>query len=145
LARGSPQLPDDFGNLEVAIETLAAGGAERTLQRTADLRRNAQRTAVVLGNENGFHAIVGADIDQPFARTVIGNLFHLDFRRTNFGHCREFLAQRPGNVRHLLEIGHTEMMHPAHQLLGAEWLFAEFGKERGEFRLIVIEQIDERH
>ncbi len=41
-----PHLTDDLGDAQVAVEALARGGAERTVQRAAHLRGNTQRAAV---------------------------------------------------------------------------------------------------
>ena len=67
-----PQLPDDLGHGQVAVEALAAGRAERALQRAARLRRDAQRAARGLGDEYGFDRVAGADVEQPLAGAVGG-------------------------------------------------------------------------
>src|SRR5439155_24218356 len=41
-AIGMPELPDDFGNAQVAVEALLAGRAEGAVERTARLRSHAQ-------------------------------------------------------------------------------------------------------
>jgi hypothetical protein len=52
---------------QVAVEALAAGGAEGAIQRTAGLRRNTQRAAVVLGMNTVSTALPVADVEQPLA------------------------------------------------------------------------------
>ncbi len=49
---GVPELADDLGRGQIAVETLLAGGAEGAIERAAGLGRNAQRAAVLLGNED---------------------------------------------------------------------------------------------
>ena len=49
---GKPQLGEDLASGEVAAETLVTGRTEPATYRTTRLRRNAQCSPVVLGNED---------------------------------------------------------------------------------------------
>ena len=66
---------------QIAHQPLRAGVAERTIQRAADLRGNAQRAAVGLRNVDAldlmrlFDRIAAWQPQQPFAGAVVGNLF----------------------------------------------------------------------
>ena len=65
-----PELPDDLGRRQIAVEALLAGGAERAVERATRLRRDAQRAAVVLGDVDHLDRIAGAHVEQPLARAV---------------------------------------------------------------------------
>ena len=73
-------LADDLLGLEVAHQTLRAGVAERAGERAADLARDAQRAAIVLGDVDrldlGRARLVAAlgKTQEPFARAVGGDL-----------------------------------------------------------------------
>ena len=66
-----PQLTDDLGHAEVAIEALFAGGTERTVQRAAGLGGNTQGPSVCFRDKYRFHGIAGADVKQPLARAIV--------------------------------------------------------------------------
>ena len=127
---GPPQLADDFGGGEIAVEALFAGRAERAIERAADLRRHTQRAAVVLGNEHHLNAVAGAHIQQPLAGAVPGFLCGHQFRRGNHRHRRQFFAQRFGQVGHGFKLIHPRMVYPAKHLLRAKRLFPHVGKKR---------------
>src|SRR5439155_10145657 len=79
-------LTDDFAGGEIAHQPLRAGVAERTVQRAADLRGNAERAAVGFGNVDALdlvrllERIAARQPQQPFAGAVAGNLLGDDFR-----------------------------------------------------------------
>ena len=56
-AVGHPDLADDLGHGQVAVEALAARRAELAVERAADLRGHAERAAIVFGNEDGLDAV----------------------------------------------------------------------------------------
>ena len=79
-SRASENLADDLLGLEVAHQPLRAGVAERAGERAADLARDAQRAAIVLGDVDrldlGRARLMAAlgEPQQPFARAVGGDL-----------------------------------------------------------------------
>ena len=75
---GEPELGDDLAGGQVAAEALVAGGAEAAAHGAAGLRRNAQRAAVVLGNEHGLDRIAVADVEQPLDGAVGGFVLRED-------------------------------------------------------------------
>ena len=77
---GEPELGDDLAGGEVAAEALVAGRAEAAADGAAGLRRDAQRAAVVLGNEHGLDRVAVADVEQPLDGAV-GRLLLADDRQ----------------------------------------------------------------
>ena len=63
-------LADDLGRGEVAHQALRAGMAERAGQGAADLRRDAERAAILLGDVDGLDLLPVGEAQQPFARAV---------------------------------------------------------------------------
>ena len=118
-------LADDLLRLEVAHQPLRAGVAERAGERAADLARDAQRAAVVLGDVDrldlgraGLMAALG-EAQQPFARAVGGDLLGGDLRPgKRVGSC-ERGAQLLGDVRHLVERRGAARIDPAPELADA--------------------------
>jgi hypothetical protein len=70
LVLGKPELGDDLAGAQVAAETLVPGGAEAAAHRTTGLRRNAQRAAVVFGDEDRLDGIAAAHVEQPLDGAV---------------------------------------------------------------------------
>ena len=125
-AVGPPQLADDFGDRQIAVEALLAGRAELARQRAARLRRDAQRAAIALRNEHSLDRVARADVEQPFARAVGGDAVATRRAaprspRLAASRSRSALARS----RHRVEIVVAGLMHPAHQLLRAKRLLAE--------------------
>ena len=69
-AVGEPDLADDLGGGEVAVETLLRRRAERAVERAADLRGHAERAAVGLGDVDHLEGLRAIGTQQPLARTV---------------------------------------------------------------------------
>ena len=69
-AVGEPDLADDLGGGEVAVETLLRRRAERAVERAADLRGHAERAAVGLGDVDHLEGLRAIGAQQPLARTV---------------------------------------------------------------------------
>ena len=95
-----PELADDLGGRQVAVEALLAGRAERAVERAARLRRDAQRAAVVLRNVDRLDRVAVADVEQPLARAVGGGrVADRPSGRSIVAVGRELLAQRRATGR----------------------------------------------
>ena len=77
---GMPELGDDLGGRQVAAEALVAGRAEAAVDGAAGLRRDAQRAALRLGDEDGLDGVAVADVEQPLDRAVERDLLADDGR-----------------------------------------------------------------
>ena len=128
-------LAHDLGDAQVAVEALLRGGAERAIHRTADLRGDAQRAAVGLGDVHHLDALHAVHAQHPFARAVRRSLLLDDFRHRDRGRLGELRAKLLREVRHRGEVRDTAPVQPFHQLTRAERLRAKaLGDERFEFR-----------
>src|SRR5690606_2434980 len=132
--------PDDLGDGDVAAEPLPTGRAERAGERAARLRRDTERSAVRLGDEDGLDGLARADVEQPFARAVRRALLADHARRRELGDLREPLAELQAEIGHRAEIEHTALIDPAHDLPGAIRLLAERDEELGELLVRQAEQ-----
>ena len=65
-----PDLAYDFSGSQVAIKTLRTGRTERAIQRTSNLRRDAQRAAPARRNKHGFDSLPRATREQPLYGAV---------------------------------------------------------------------------
>src|SRR5262249_25467753 len=137
-----PQLADDLGDAEVAVESLAPGRAEPARERAAGLRRHAQRAARRLRDEHGLDRVLRADVEQPLARAVVGLRVADHARDGDARLARELLAKALREVAHALELGLARAVQPALQLARAERLLAQAGNEALERRAVQIEEID---
>src|SRR5690606_12894411 len=116
------KLVEDLAGRQVAHHLLRAGMAEGTGERAADLGRDAQRAAALLGNVDGLDldrpaGAARGKAQEPFARAVARYLLVDDFRTGD----RETFAQ-PGaqllrDVEHLAEIGNAADIEPMPELL----------------------------
>ena len=88
-----PKLTNNFRHRQIAVKALTPGRTKGAGQRAADLRRDAQSTAIVLGNEHRFHRIAGPGIDQPLDRAVGRTKFIAHLRRGNHGLLHEIFTQ----------------------------------------------------
>ena len=100
--------------VEVAVEALLPGRAERAVERAAHLRGDAQRAAVVLGDEHRLDAVADADVEQPLARAV-GGAVSRDHRgrRGPRRSPSQLLAQGLREVGHRVEVADAALVHPA--------------------------------
>src|SRR5690606_3716229 len=119
LAPREHDLAEDLGDPEVTVEALAAGRAERAVERAAGLRGDAERRAARLRNEDRLDGLTRADVEKPLARAVRRALVTQHVRRRDLGDLREPLAQLDGQVRHRGEIPDPALIDPAHDLAGA--------------------------
>ena len=67
---GDEDLADDLGRGQVAHQPLGAGVAEGAGQRAADLARDAERAAILLGDVDGLDLVAAGDPEQVLARAV---------------------------------------------------------------------------
>src|SRR6185436_14657234 len=136
-----PELADDLGGRQVAIEALLAGRAEGAVEHAARLARDAQRPAPRLGNEHRFDGILAVDLEQPLARSVLGQGVADDARRSDARRGGELVAQSLGEIAHAAELALAALVHPAQHLAGTERLLPELGEEAGEAGRVEIEEI----
>ena len=86
-------LADDLAGGQIAHQALRAGVAERAGQRAADLRGEAERAAILLGDEHGLRLVAVGEAQQPLARAVVGALLQADAGPLEREALREPLAQ----------------------------------------------------
>ena len=140
-AVGVPELADDLGGREVAVEALLAGGTERAVQRAAGLRRNAQRAAVVLRDVHRLDRIAIPGIEQPLARAVgsggIAQRGRARYLASRFSLARSVLRE----IGHRREIAGEALVDPPRQLLRAKRLLARARTECGERCRVEVEEV----
>ena len=144
LAHRQPHLPHHLGGAQVAIEALPGRGAERAVQRTADLRGNAQRAAIGLGNEHHLERLGCVGAQQPLAGAIARALLREDLRCAHLGLRGKQRAEVPGEIGHVLERADAALVHPVHQLARAERLAAEPRHEALECRTRQPQQVGAR-
>ena len=141
LALGEQHLADDLGGGEVAVEALLRGRAERAIEHAAHLRGDAQRAAIVLRDEDHLEGLARIGPQQPLARAVGRALLADDLGRADLGPLVELRAKGLGEVRHRVELALAALVHPAHELAGAERLAAQLLHERIQRRPFEAEQV----
>jgi hypothetical protein len=142
MPRRHPDLADDFGGGQIAVEALGGGGAELAVERAAHLRRHAQRAAAFVGNEHGFDRVLAVHAQQPLVGAVFGRFIELDLRHPHFGVGFQLAAQGFAQVRHVREFGDMTVMDPLHDLVRAVALLAEgLGEEALKPFAIELEQV----
>ena len=140
-----PELADDLGRGQVAVETLLAGRAERAVERAARLRRDAQRPAVVFRDVDGLDGVAAADVEQPLARAVRRRRVAHDRRAADLGRAGELFPERLREVGHRVDVPGEALVHPAQHLLRSKRLLAQFGEESREAGGVEIEEVGFRH
>ena len=138
---GKPQLGNDFTTGQVAAKALVSRGAKAAAHRAPGLRRNAQRAAIVLGDEHRLDRIAIAHIKQPLDRAVARFLLGEDFQAFNAGLGGELFAQRLGQIGHLGKVGRPALVNPAKQLRGAKRFFPQLLAIRNQAWEIKIQKI----
>ena len=141
---GEPELPDDLGCGQVAVEALLAGRAERAVEHAARLARYTKRAAARLGNEHGLHRVRAVHLKQPLARAVRSGRVAHDGRRLHARHGDEPVAQRPREVAHFSEVALAALVHPLQDLAHAKRLLALRLEEALEPVAIQAEQVRHR-
>ena len=118
-------LPDDFRRRQIAYQALRAGVAEGAGQRTADLRRDAQRAAVALRDVDGLDLLAVIEAQQPFPGPVGRGEGLADLGTPQLVDRGKLLAEAFRQARHRREIGGAAVVDPVPQLARAERLGAE--------------------
>ena len=142
---GMPELGQDLARAQVATEPLVPGGTEAAAHGAAGLRRDAQGAPVVLGNEDRFHRIACADVEQPLDGTVSRLMFAHHRQQGQFTTTGQLLAQRAREVGHDIEVARALLVDPAEQLDGAETLLTQAGAECRQPVEVEVEQVDGAH
>ena len=115
--------------------------AEAAGERAADLRGDAERAAVFLGNMNGLGFLAIGKAQQPFARAVDGLL--VDDHSGAFDHVMlgelgaEILRQRG----HRREIGRPAKIDPVPELARAKGGLADGFQLRGQLGPVEADQV----
>src|SRR6185437_16254432 len=99
-----------------AVEALLRRRAERAIERTADLRGDAERAAVRLRDEDHLERLRRVGPQHPFAGAVGRLLRSDDLRRVDARALAEPGTEVLGEVGHRLERGLTALVHPVHEL-----------------------------
>ena len=88
-------LADDLGGVEIAHQALRAGVAEVAGERAADLRRDAERAAILFGDVDAFDLLPVGEAQQPFARAVRRGLRARRHRAAPRRSARRARARKP--------------------------------------------------
>ncbi len=136
-----PYLTHDLRGRQVAIEALLRGRAERAVQRAADLRGNTQCAAIGLRDEHHLESLRRVCTQQPLPCAVGGALHRRNLGRADLGALGKPNAKVLRQVRHALERAFATLVHPVHQLPGAERLAADLRHKSLERRAGEAQQI----
>src|SRR5262249_38261071 len=110
---------------QVAVEALLRRGTERAVERASHLRRDAERAAILLGDEHHLEGLRGIGLQQPLARAIARVLDREDLRCANFRAREELRARTLRQIRYRLEAALAALVDPAHELTRAERFAAE--------------------
>ena len=138
-------LAQDLGGLEVALVSGDPRQAERALQRTAGLRRDADRPAVVLGDVDGLDRGPVVEAKQVLARPVLRQRPLGDLGPAHVELLGERLAQRSRQVVHGRDLADAVVVEPAVELAAAESRLAPLRGELDEGVLAHPEEIGAAH
>ena len=116
------ELADDLGRRQVAHQGLRAGVAEAAGERAADLARDADRAAILLGDVDRLGLVAVGEAQQPFARAVGRALLGDDLGPLDHEQLGQAVTRLLGDVGHAAEIGHAMPVDPLPDLAGAERL-----------------------
>lgn len=136
-----PDLRHDLTSAEVAVETLRSGRTETASHSAAHLRGDAQGPPGTLRNENRFDGVVSTDVEEPLAREVRSDVVANHAGKRSAHLLGQPRAQARGKAAHRRKVDRTPLMHPLHQLAGAERLFTPAGEQGLEFPDALAEQI----
>jgi len=141
---GEPDLADDLGGGEVAVEALLRRGAERAVEHAAHLRGDAERAAIGLGDEYRLEGLRGIGAQQPFAGAVRRGMRRDDLGHLDLGVQRELGAEVARQVAHRFKAALAALVEPAHELARAEGLAAQRRDERLQLGPREAEQVGSR-
>lgn len=108
---------DHLAGLKVADETPLGREAEDASLGAAHLAGKAEGGMAAFGDEHRFNAVAVLQGQEQLADAVSGLLDARQSKVTEMGPARQFLPERTGNIRHLLEIRHA-LIEPLHHLPG---------------------------
>jgi hypothetical protein len=112
--------------VRLRLKPCVTGRAKGAVERATGLRGNAQRAAIILGDEHRFDGVAVADVKQELARAVIGEL---DRRVGGGATAAAALTNFSRNSLAMSVIAESHahagtLMDPAQHLAGAEGLLA---------------------
>jgi hypothetical protein len=146
IVAGDHDLADDLGRGQIAHQALGAGMAERTGQRAAHLRRDAQRAAIGIGDIDGLDLVPAGHAQQVFPRAVGRDLAAHDLRHVDREPGRQQGAIGLRQIGHQGEIAHPLLVEPLPKLGGAHagLFFGRAGRDqrRRQLRPCHADQID---
>jgi hypothetical protein len=134
-------LIDDLGRGEVAREAHGARGAERAGERAPHLGRDAQRGAVVVGDQHGLDHGPVRRPEHGLARAVVRALKSDRLQGAHPPLTRQPLAQIAPEVRHLQGILDAARVEPGEDLLGAVGRLAAGRERRAQTLRIEVLQV----
>jgi len=124
------QLINDLRGGEVPPEPHPPGGTEATSERTSDLRRETDGSAIPFLDQNTFHRQSALQFEEKLRGLPVpgGRPFSLD-EVADARDTRQFRAERLGEIRHLIEPVDPLAVDPAEHLLRAVSLLPERRQE----------------
>ena len=111
---------DDLTRRQVPLEALLARHTEEAVHLTAHLRRDAERSAVLIGDKDGFDKTTRGDGEEVLARAILRELAHHGSRTPDGIALSEERAIGFGEVRHLIDGGDALVIEPLGYLLARE-------------------------
>ena len=108
--------------------------AERTGERAANLRGNAQRAAILFGDIDDLDLMPACDPHQIFARAIGRDLLGHNFGQFDHEILGQKLAIIFRQIGHLVEIAHTPVIDPLPKLV-CPHLGLFFGRASSDQRL----------
>ena len=138
-------LAQDLGRLEVALIAGDAGEAERALQRTAGLGRDADRAPVCVGDVHGLDRGAAFQPEQVLARAVLRERPLGDLGPDELEVGLERLAKGLRQVLHRRDLPNAALVEPAVELPAAERGLAPLRGEPQQGVLAHAEQIAAAH
>ena len=122
---GHPDLADDFGGAEIAVEALGTGHAEAAVHGATDLAGNAQGTAPLVGDEHGLDGVGAIHAQQPLVGAIHGGLVEDHLGRHHFGPLLQLDSQVLAQIGHGFEVIDVPVVDPLHHLVRTKALLAE--------------------
>src|SRR5262249_4906375 len=110
----------DLAGVEVAAQAELGGGAELAVDRTADLRRDALRGLVAVGDDHALDRLAVAGDQAELARAVVRGLDLGDLEPTDHRGLGEPGTGVAAEVGHVVDAARALVMDLAPDLLAAE-------------------------
>src|SRR5258708_5025932 len=144
LAVGEPHLADDLRRAEIAVEALLRGRAKGAVEHATDLRGDAQRAALRLGNEHHFEGLRRVGAQQPLARAVGRLPGEDDLGQLDARPRAQLRAKILGQVGHLIESLDATLVQPMLELARAIGPRSQTQDPGLEFTRRQTQQVDRR-